>query len=196
MKRRKMRRYHNMKRNSGVKFLGFVGIMVGAVICGYLTARFVVAPLLGYETEVLKLDFPSKLTSLTEGLLNSDKEKDGEQENEATESTESTDSENTDTDATETEQATQAEQTTESELATEAEQTGSYVLQFGVFSTKSGAEELVQSLKKKDIEAEVKKVDGSYKVLSDTFDTKAAALKELETLKDKQNIDVFITVMN
>ena len=152
MKRRKMRRYRNMKRNSGVKFLGFIGIMIGAVICGYLTARFVVAPLLGYETEVLKLDFPSKLTSLTEGLLNSDKE--------------------------------------------QVEQTGSYVLQFGVFSAKSGAEELVQSLKKKNIETEVKKVDGSYKVLSDTFDTKAAALKELETLKDKQNIDVFITVMN
>ena len=47
-----------------MKFLGFAGIMIAAVICGYLTARFIIAPLLGYDTEVLKLDFPSKLTSL------------------------------------------------------------------------------------------------------------------------------------
>ena len=64
MNRRRIRRYRNQRRNSGMKFLGIIGIMIIAVICGYLTARFVIAPLLGYDTEVLKLDLPSKLTAV------------------------------------------------------------------------------------------------------------------------------------
>lgn len=49
-----------------MKFARILVIMVAAVICGYLTARFVIAPLLGYDTEVLKLDFPSKFFALIE----------------------------------------------------------------------------------------------------------------------------------
>ena len=64
MNRRRIRKYRTRRGNSGVKFLGITGIMIVAVICGYLTARFVIAPLLGYDTEVLKLDFPSKLVSV------------------------------------------------------------------------------------------------------------------------------------
>jgi hypothetical protein len=157
VKRRKKRRYHSRNRNSGMKFLGFVGTIISAVICGYLTARFVVAPLLGYETEVLKLDIPSKLMSTAEKV--------------------------TERKGTEDEGFSQ----------TDVEQK-TYVLQFGAFSTKSGAEELVAALKKKDIRTEVKESAGSYKVLSDIFETKEQALKELEALKNKQNIDVFLTV--
>jgi len=159
VKRRRMRRYRGMKQNSGVKFLGFIGIMIGAVICGYLTARFVVAPLLGYDTEVLKLDFPSKMTSFVEK-----DDKDVETPFNQVEKEEQTD--------------------------------GSYALQFGVFSSESGASALVDTLKKKDVNAKVKKIDGQYKVLSDIFSSKEEALKALEELKDKQNIDVFITVLN
>lgn len=63
MNRRKIRRYRKSRGNSGMKFFGFLGIMIVAVICGYLTARFILAPLLGYDTRVLKLDFPSRLTA-------------------------------------------------------------------------------------------------------------------------------------
>lgn len=65
MNRRRIRRYRNQRRNSGMKFLGIIGIMIIAVICGYLTARFVIAPLLGYDTEVLKLDPPVKIDGST-----------------------------------------------------------------------------------------------------------------------------------
>lgn len=64
MNRRKIRRYRRGRGNSGMKFVGFLGIMALAVICGYLTARFIIGPLLGYDTTVLKLDFPSKLTAV------------------------------------------------------------------------------------------------------------------------------------
>lgn len=152
MKRRIKRRYRRVKGNSGVKFLGFIGIIVGAVICGYLTARFVAAPLLGYETEVLHLDFPSKLTVSTEER---NKEKNPK--------------------------------------TTKNEDDGQYALQFGVFSTASGAKEMVQTLQSKSIDAEVQKIDGTYKVLSEAYGSKASALKRLEKLKEEQDIDVFIT---
>ena len=152
MKKRKMRRYRAMKRNSGMKFLGFIGIIVGAVICGYLTARFVVAPLLGYETEVLKLDFPSKLTAIVD---------DNEPE--------------------------------KAESLEEPNEQNRYVLQFGVFSSESGAKKLVQALKKKSIETKVKQADGTYKVVSDAYETKEDAIEALEKLKKQQNLDVFIT---
>ena len=79
MNRRKIRRYRSQRRNSGVKFLGFVGIMIVAVICGYMTARFIIAPLLGYDTEVLKLDFPSRLTDVFHGDDDTESETDGEE---------------------------------------------------------------------------------------------------------------------
>lgn len=165
MKRRKSRRYRGMKQNSGVKFLGFIGIMVGAVICGYLTARFVVAPLLGYDTEVLKLDFSSKITSMMK-----------EEKDEKEDSVQISDE--------------------EQNLKEEKQDTDCYALQFGVFSAESGAQDLVSMLKQEDITVKIKMLDGQYKVLSDTFSSKEEALKALEDLKDKKNIDVFITVLN
>lgn len=166
MKRRKMRRYRSIKKNSGVKLLGFIGIMIGAVICGYLTARFVVAPLLGYETEVLKLDFPSRLTSLLENNKESQPEADSD-----------------------------AEAEDKAEAEDEDEAADSYALQFGLFTSKDGAQTLKEKLQKENIKTEIQENDGKYKVLKGGFTTKEAALKELESLKDKKDIDVFITVL-
>ena len=170
MKKRKMRRYRTMKRNSGMKFLGFIGIIVGAVICGYLTARFVVAPLLGYETEVLKLDFPSKLTAIVDDNELEQQERDAQEQ------------------VVQKQDAQEEEETLEEPIEQKR-----YVLQFGVFSSESGAKELVQALKKKSIETKVKQADGNYKVVSDAYDSKEDAIEALEKLKKQQNLDVFIT---
>lgn len=155
MKKRKVRKYHRAKRNSGMKILSFVGIMIAAVICGYLTARFIVAPLLGYDAEVLKLDFPSKMTSAAE-----------EPEEE------------------------------EIKINTEQEKSDEYALQFGVFSSRSGAEQLKKELQKKDIQTEIREFDGSYKVLQGSYTKKEDALAALDKLKNRKNIDVFVTVLN
>ncbi len=74
MRRRRMRRYRPGKENSMMKFVLILGIILCAVVCGYVTARFALGPLLGYDTEVLKLDFPSKLTARLEEAA--DKKKD------------------------------------------------------------------------------------------------------------------------
>ncbi|MCI5722294.1 MAG: SPOR domain-containing protein [Firmicutes bacterium] len=89
MRKRRVRRCRSARRsrmsrgtgrnngtgNSMMKFTAIIGIMLIAVVCGYGTARFVLAPILGYDTEVLKLDFPSKITSaISSGLGGESKE--------------------------------------------------------------------------------------------------------------------------
>lgn len=161
MNRRRIRRYRSQRGNSGVKFLGITGIMIVAVICGYLTARFIIAPLLGYDTEVLKLDFPSKLISVLQTGAEDDTDaqeanggnkKDGEQKNRS-----------------------------------------GYALQFGLFSTRQRAEELCENLKSEGIDAEVKKVDDQYKVVSPLVDTKEEALTALKNTESDFVSDIFIT---
>lgn len=47
--RRKVRKRKSTGQNSRMKFSGFLGIMLLAVFLGYLTARFVVGPVIGYD---------------------------------------------------------------------------------------------------------------------------------------------------
>ncbi|MBR3785480.1 MAG: SPOR domain-containing protein [Firmicutes bacterium] len=153
MRRRRMRRYRPGKENSMMKLGLILGIILCAVVLGYLTARFALGPLMGYDTEVLKPEFPSKLAARLEDA---------------------------------------AEKKAESKESGKKKEDRGYVLQFGRFDVRSGAETLLSQLDKDGIEAEIKEEDGSYRVISENIDTKEEALKQLEKLKDENNIDVFI----
>ena len=50
-RRRRVRKRKRPGENSRVKFAAFIAIMVLAVFLGYLTARFVIGPLLGYDAD-------------------------------------------------------------------------------------------------------------------------------------------------
>lgn len=50
-RRRRVRKRKRPGENSRVKFAAFIVIMVLAVFLGYLTARFVIGPLLGYDAD-------------------------------------------------------------------------------------------------------------------------------------------------
>lgn len=185
MNRRRIRRYRNQRRNSGMKFLGIIGIMIIAVICGYLTARFVIAPLLGYDTEVLKLDLPSKLTAVLDR------------------SGDSTDDEDT-ADKDESKKTSQAQQDEKKDNAKDDEDGVSdssdsddkgYALQFGLFSTEAKAEELVSKLEDEGIDSKIKEIDGKYKVISPIVSTKDEAVEKLKNTDSKEVSDVFITVI-
>lgn len=171
MNRRKIRRYRSQRGNSGVKFLGFVGIMIVAVICGYMTARFVIAPLLGYDTEVLKIDFPSKLTDVFHG-------DDG--------SASDADDEGTEKDGGSSEES---EVKTDDEDETEK----GYALQFGLFSSRDRAEELADKLEDEGIDVQIKKKDDQYKVVSPLVKTKEEALETLKNTESEYVDDIFIT---
>ncbi len=179
MKRRRIRRYRRARGNSGMKFLGFIGIMLAAVICGYLTARFIIAPILGYDTEVLKLDIPSKLTSLLE---QEDGEDTGGEESGEEETGKQTG-------------GSGAEESTEKQEKTSAEDESGYALQFGVFSERERAEELVVQLKQDGIEARVRKSEGKYKVISDVLATKSKAVEKLKGTETDAVSGIFITVI-
>lgn len=43
------------RKKTGVQLCIVIGIMLLAVLMGYFTARFIMAPLLGYDTDVLKV---------------------------------------------------------------------------------------------------------------------------------------------
>lgn len=151
MKKRRVKRYRPGKEKTVMKFTLILGIIVGAVVCGYLTARFVLGPVLGYDTEVLNLNLSSKLTAGLENMANTSNP--------------------------------------------EAEEPN-YVLQFGVFSSEDGAEALQSQLKKEGIDTKIEETEQNYKVISDKIATKEDALKQLETLKDENDIDVFIDAVD
>lgn len=185
MNRRRIRRYRNQSRNSGMKFLGIIGIMMIAVICGYLTARFVIAPLLGYDTEVLKLDLPSKLTAILEKDSDSSKDDERDDADESEDVAQAQDDEKDDDGKKDSDSSSDS---------TDSDGKG-YALQFGLFSTESKAEELVSKLKDEGINSKIKEVDGKYKVISPIVSTKDEAVEKLKDTDSKEVSDVFITVI-
>ena len=54
--RRKIRKRKTKAENSGVKLSAVAVIMLMAVLLGFLTARFVIGPLIGYNAEESKID--------------------------------------------------------------------------------------------------------------------------------------------
>ncbi|MDD4377354.1 MAG: SPOR domain-containing protein [Eubacteriales bacterium] len=151
MNRRRIRRYQRGRGNSGMHFFTFIGIMIVAIVLGYLTARFVIAPIIGYDTDVLNLNILDK-----DNNSNEDKDKDTDQS---------------------------------------LSDTG-YALQFGVFSSKSRAEELVDDLKDKGIDADILKRDDKYKVISEILKTKEKAIDSLKEIQNYKLDDVFVTVID
>ncbi len=182
MNRRRIRKYRNQRKNSGMKFLGIIGIMMIAVICGYLTARFVIAPLLGYDTEVLKLDLPSKLTAVL------DRDDDGTDDEDANAADES---ENT----SQAQKDSKEDDNKDEDSDRPNDEDKGYALQFGLFSTEAKAEELVSKLEDEGIDTKIKEIDGKYKVISPIVSTKDEAVEKLKNTDSKEVSDVFITVI-
>ena len=135
-----------------MKFTSVLAIIILAVVLGYLTARFVIGPILGYNADESPISV-SKVETQNDDTTKDDQIKDesDEQVNEQ-----------------------------------------GYALQFGVFSTREAAQELVESLQQKGIEAKIVEVNKQYKVISPIIKTKDEALERLNNIKDKDVEDVFI----
>ena len=85
--RRRVRKRKSRNQNNRVKFTVFLGIIVLAVFLGFLTARFVVGPLIGYDAS----ESPAKIAGETQ-KKETDSEKDSKDEkNDAEESEASAD---------------------------------------------------------------------------------------------------------
>lgn len=163
-------------RKIQVNFVPVIVIICLSVCAGYLTAKYVVYPILGSEPAGLNI-FQEK---------ESNEQKSEETEAETAESA----AENKSTEAS-------AETTVASagviEDQIELTQTPEYAIQFGSYSTKDAAEKSAAQLKQSGIKVEVVEKDGAYKVISKLFDTKEkakAALNEMDA-----SLGAFVTTI-
>ena len=171
-RRRKVRKRRSPSENSRMKIVIIAGMVLLAVLLGYLTARFVIGPIIGYDSE------KSPVT-----LFGGDEDKD-EKVDESSEE---------DGDETESSVEKDNEKTTG---GTELETKKGYALQFGAFSTKEAADELSSKLKEKGINTSVVEIDNVFKVISPIIEKKEDAIKSLESLEGKEVEDVFIATFD
>lgn len=158
MNRRRVRKRPRRVKKTKMKFASVLVIMILAIALGYGTAKFVIGPILGFDTDESSINIVQK----EESEANADKEAE-EDEKESTK-----------------------------EESQEKDTLEGFALQFGVFSTKDGAQKLVASLKEKGVEAEIIEEDNQYKVISPIIKTRDEALGKLNDIKDKNIEDVFI----
>lgn len=148
-----------------VNFLPVIVIICLSVCAGYLTAKYVVCPVLGYE--------PAGLSVLQEKEESTEK-KDNKVAEKSSEPEESS-------------SAAQKDSGSGADVIEDqvkVEQTSGYALQFGSYSTKEAAEKSVKELKSSGIETKVIEKDGAYKVIGEIFDTKDEAKAALEEMDE------------
>ena len=161
--RRKVRKRKSKSENSRVKMSVFLGIILLAVLLGFLTARFVIGPIIGYNAD----ESPVQLNGADKVETEQD----------------------VGADAAEDSNVSKVEKTAN----TEEEAEKGYALQFGAFSTKDSAQELSDALESKGIKTKIVEADNVFKVISPVLENKEEALKALSESKEKEVEDVFIT---
>ena len=131
--------------NERIGFNAVLLILIAAVIAGYLTTRFVLYPMLGFEFPSLETIWDKYRPSVSE-----------------------------DKNSTEDSKSETKEQKTIVEDKKDTSEEG-YVIQFGSFSTKAAAKERVAELKDEGIKTSVIEKDDYYKVVGEIFTTKDKA---------------------
>lgn len=178
MNRRRIRRRMkgngrgHSRRNSEMKgkLSTVVIIICLSVAAGYLTATYIIGPMLGLDTAPLVFN------------ENGEKNNSGENSDKSTESSEKTGSK--------TDTANKSGDDKEPD-ETEGLAESGYVLQYGSFSSEEAAKNCINDLKRSGIQAEILEKDGAFKVVSPLFDTEQDARAKME--KQKNVVDVFIT---
>ena len=185
-RRRKVRKRKSPDGSRKAGFLAAIGIIFAAVLLGFLTARFVIGPILGYNADIS----PVILKNSDDFSKSEDEQNDNSKEKDSS-------SDPADT-AVKTEESNEDNQTVDRKNSAAkssvpiAGEKKSYALQFGAFSDKEAAEKLKQELEAKGIETQIKEQDGKFKVISAVIKTKEEALKALDESKEKEITDVFI----
>lgn len=183
--RRKIRKRKSRTENSKMKITVFGCIILLAIFLGFLTARFVIGPLIGYNAD----ESPVQLKQ-NEVAESPEESKEGESA-EGADATAASD--------TKTEKSADSDNDSEAEAAdasdSEMPQEG-YALQFGAFSTEDAAEKLSEALRLKGIETKIVETGGAFKVISPVLADRDAALEALDDSKEKEVEDVFITALD
>lgn len=191
--RRKRRRRNGFRQKTKVNFTFFLVIISIAVLLGYGSARFIIYPLLGGDGINLgSFGFLSGIFD-SSGEKASGHDEDLKQESgnggiavspQVTKnSTDNKDNKNIIEDDLDI--AAQSES---------SQASGGYCIQFGSFSARGSAEEMISDLETSGIKAEIVEKDGMFKVVSTLFENREKAAEALGFLKDTQYADAFITM--
>jgi cytoskeletal protein RodZ len=159
---RRIKKRKSQVQNSKVKFIGILVIMGIAVFLGYLTARFVIGSLLGYNSD----ESPITITEETK--------------------------DSTDSSQASTEDSTDDSASDSTDDSASTVTSSGYALQFGAFSTESAAKELKETLAEKGIETNIVQDGEIYKVISPIIKQKDEAESKMSELKEQDVQDVFI----
>lgn len=73
--RRRVKKRRRTNSNSKMKFSVFLAIIIITILLGYLTARFIIGPLLGYDSDESPLQVVSKLEESAKEENNDDEKK-------------------------------------------------------------------------------------------------------------------------
>ena len=168
---RKARRNGGYK-NSRMNFTGILVIICIAVFLGYGAAKFVIYPLIGVEDIIVgdeALHEEKNITQEENSIGNEKTNADKEGKNIVED------------------KLSVAEETAVKDV------TEGYYIQFGSFSNKEKAEELISELATIGIKSEMIETEGSYKVRSMLFTSKEEAQKTKATLINTAYSDAFIT---
>lgn len=185
-------------RKTKVDFKTIIVIIGVAALLGYGTAKFIIYPLFDDSrphfqiSKVLTYFFNDK-----NGDDNQNKaEKDNQNKNGVVEDQLNVTKEPNTTSGgaaatTGTTVPTQTVPTTTGATQPPTTQSG-YCIQFGSFSTRVGAENLIKQLNNSGITAQIVEKDGTFKVISQLFEQKEQAVATMATLQG-QYTDVFVT---
>lgn len=203
---RRKRRRNNFRQKTNVNFTAILVIMCMAVLLGYGTAKFVIYPIFNSDEEKAPKfslgNFLSLFTSEDDAGQNAEQAVTGsgigeEPKNDANDGSGTNDVKITDDaqgsggtgDAKIVED--QLSINKGNEVSAPVAQSG-YCIQFGSFSTKLSAENLVSQLKAGGITSEIVEKDGAFKVVSQLFEQKDQAVATLNTLAVSGFADAFI----
>lgn len=179
--------------NMQVNILPVLVIICLSVCAGYLTAKYVVYPLLGYEPAELNVLEQLKPGADGETEAADEKLESSEQASAKSDSqTEVKETEKTETSAAEGTEATVPSQKVLEDQA-EVKQTAGYALQFGSYSTRAAAKKSLKQLNSSGIEAKIVQKDGAYKIIGKLFDTKEEAKAHLSSLDE--SVGAFVTTV-
>lgn len=190
--RRNPARNKNIKI-SGVNLAAIIAIIGIAVLCGFLTTKFVVYPLLlGEEADFdVSFDFGN--------LLHADEERgadSGVSDNNNNVDTVNTQDNKEKSDVNESPDVNPVTSQKPEQVEESTGLTSGYCIQYGCFSSESAAANLIEELKASGLTARMVKQDDKYKVVGQIFSTKeeaAEAQKAVLEYGDPEYRDVFIT---
>lgn len=181
-RRRRIRRKPVMRggKKIQVNFAPIIVIICLSVCAGYLTAKYVVYPILGYEPTGLQIF--------------KDKAEDKKKETKQAKTEPTTAQSETTTAAPATTQTTAPTTSKVVEDKVDVKQTAGYALQFGSYSSKAAAEKSRKQLKNSGINAKIVQKDGAFKVIGELYNTKDKARAALA--KMDESVGAFVTTVD